>query len=429
MGCSGCGSKTEDGKPKGCKNNGWCTTSGCGKMEVYDWLGGIVWDNNIFPIYEVSFKNGARKGFYRNSKKLDVYAGDYVVVESSLGYDIGKISLSGELVKLQMKKNAVSEDDEEVRAILRKAQAHEMDLMAEGRAKEKETMLMARVLARNLGLDMKLGDVEYQADGKKATFFYTADGRVDFRELIKVLAKEFRVKIEMRQIGARQEAGRVGGIGSCGRELCCSSWLSDFKSVNTSAARYQNLSINQTKLSGQCGRLKCCLNYELDSYLEALRSFPEHVDTLEVENGRAKLMKTDILKGLMFYQVDHSGTFYPLTIENVKAVKEMNKLGKKPESLAELAVADDKEEEIEFADVVGQISLKTLEKAERKKRFKQKKSQNSENRNANPEQKSAKPDESQRMSQPRHKPKHHGNRPPNPQAPRGQNQDNKKNPQ
>ncbi len=423
MGCSGCGSMTEDGKPKGCKNNGWCTTSGCGKREVYDWLGGIVWDNNIFPIYEISFKNGARKGFYRNSKKLEVYAGDYVIVESSLGYDIGKISLSGELVKLQMKKNKVSEDDEEVRSILRKAQQHELDLMVEGRAKEKETMLMARVLARNLGLEMKLGDVEYQADGKKATFFYTADGRVDFRELIKVLAKEFKVKIEMRQIGARQEAGRVGGIGSCGRELCCSSWLSDFKSVNTSAARYQNLSINQTKLSGQCGRLKCCLNYELDTYLEALKAFPEHVDTLEVENGRAKLMKTDILKGLMYYQVGNSGAFYPLTIDNVKSIKEMNKQGNKPESIADLAVSDDKEEEIEFADVVGQISLKTLEKAEKKKRFKNKKKQSSGNQQT--PQNADKPENPQRH--PSNKPRPQGNRPHPQQGNRNPQQEPKKN--
>jgi cell fate regulator YaaT (PSP1 superfamily) len=224
----------------------------------------------------------------------------------------------------------VKENSEDIRSILRIAKDNELNLMEQARAKEKQTMLKARVLARNLGLDMKLGDVQYQADGKKATFYYTADGRVDFRELIKVLASEFKVKIEMRQIGARQEAGIVGGIGSCGRELCCSTWLTSFKSVNTTAARYQNLSINQTKLSGQCGRLKCCLNYELDTYLDALRFVPERAETLQLETGDARLMKTDILKGLMFYTVKGSGTFYPISLENVKMVLEMNANGKKP---------------------------------------------------------------------------------------------------
>jgi cell fate regulator YaaT (PSP1 superfamily) len=415
MGCTGCSTKTEDGLPKGCNNNGWCSTSGCGKNEVYDWLGDIAWNGDIYPIYEISFKNGARKGYYRNSKKLDLYPGDLVVVETSLGYDVGKISLSGELVKLQMKKNKVEENDEEVKSILRKAQQREIDLMSECRALEKETMLMARILARKLGLDMKLGDVEYQADGKKATFFYTADGRVDFRELIKVLAKEFKVKIEMRQIGARQEAGRVGGIGSCGRELCCSTWLSDFKSVNTSAARYQNLSINQTKLSGQCGRLKCCLNFELDSYLDALKAFPNHVDTLEIETGVARLMKTDVLKGLMFYQIDKTGAFYPLPVENVKMIKDLNKNGKKPAGLAELAVIDEKEEVIEYADLVGHISLKTLEKTSRKNNNNRNKSQQGNkpntNNNNNPQpQNSARP---QNNNKP--KPHHPNNQRPNQQ--------------
>ena len=219
---------------------------------------------------------------------------------------------------------------------------------------------------------MKLGDVQYQADGKKATFYYTADGRVDFRELIKVLASEFKVKIEMRQIGARQEAGIVGGIGSCGRELCCSTWLTSFKSVNTTAARYQNLSINQTKLSGQCGRLKCCLNYELDTYLDALRFFPEKADFLQLESGDAKLMKTDILKGMMYYTMKGSGTFYPITIENVKMVLDMNANGKKPADINDLAEVETKtqEESIEFADVVGQISLASLEKKSKKQHSK-----------------------------------------------------------
>jgi cell fate regulator YaaT (PSP1 superfamily) len=285
-----------------------------------------------------------------------------------------------------MRKKKVKETSEDIRNILRIAKDNELDLMAQARAKEKQTMLKARVLARSLGLDMKLGDVQYQADGKKATFYYTAEGRVDFRELIKVLATEFKVKIEMRQIGARQEAGIVGGIGSCGRELCCSTWLTSFKSVNTSAARYQNLSINQTKLSGQCGRLKCCLNYELDTYLDALRFVPENAEFLQIETGDAKLMKTDILKGLMYYTTKGSGIFYPLTFENVKLVLEMNANGKKPAELSDLAEVVEKaaEENIEFADVVGQITLASLDR-------KSKKQHHSKNKSTSAKQEKPKP--------------------------------------
>jgi len=348
MGCNGCG--TSVGTPTGCKNNGHCTSGGCSKLEVHDWLHDISADIfTKYNIYEVSFKSGARKAFYRNDKRFDVYTGDYVIVDAAQGYDLGQVTLSGELVRLQMKRKRIKENDENLPTILRIAKDNELSLMEQARAKEKQTMLKARVLARNLGLDMKLGDVQYQADGKKATFYYTADGRVDFRELIKVLASEFKVKIEMRQIGARQEAGIVGGIGSCGRELCCSTWLTSFKSVNTTAARYQNLSINQTKLSGQCGRLKCCLNYELDTYLDALRFFPEKADFLQLESGDAKLMKTDILKGMMYYTMKGSGTFYPITIENVKMVLDMNANGKK---------------------LVGQISLASLEKKSKKQHSK-----------------------------------------------------------
>ncbi|HRB67416.1 MAG TPA: regulatory iron-sulfur-containing complex subunit RicT, partial [Chitinophagales bacterium] len=344
MGCNGCG--TSVGTPTGCKNNGHCTSGGCSKLEVHDWLHDISADIfTKYNIYEVSFKSGARKAFYRNDKRFDVYTGDYVIVDAAQGYDLGQVTLSGELVRLQMKRKRIKENDENLPTILRIAKDNELSLMEQARAKEKQTMLKARVLARNLGLDMKLGDVQYQADGKKATFYYTADGRVDFRELIKVLASEFKVKIEMRQIGARQEAGIVGGIGSCGRELCCSTWLTSFKSVNTTAARYQNLSINQTKLSGQCGRLKCCLNYELDTYLDALRFFPEKADFLQLESGDAKLMKTDILKGMMYYTMKGSGTFYPITIENVKMVLDMNANGKKPADINDLAEVETKTQE------------------------------------------------------------------------------------
>ena len=386
MSCNSCGTT---GTPGGCKNNGHCATGGCSKLEVHDWLSDITADPFArYNIHEVSFKNGSRKGFYRNDKRFDIYTGDYVIVEAVQGYDLGQVTLSGELVRLQMKKKRVKESSEDIRNILRIAKDNELNLMEQARAKEKQTMLKARVLARNLGLDMKLGDVQYQADGRKATFYYTADGRVDFRELIKVLAAEFKVKIEMRQIGARQEAGIVGGIGSCGRELCCSTWLTSFKSVNTTAARYQNLSINQTKLSGQCGRLKCCLNYELDTYLDALRFVPEKADTLQLETGEARLMKTDILKGLMFYTVRGSGTFYPISLDNVKMVLEMNANGKKPADITDLAEVEEKteEESIEFADVVGQISLASLDRKD-KKNFHKNKQQGQQRNNPNQQNK------------------------------------------
>jgi cell fate regulator YaaT (PSP1 superfamily) len=395
MSCNSCGTTST---PGGCKNNGHCATGGCSKLEVHDWLSDITADPFAkYNIHEVSFKNGSRKGFYRNDKRFDVFTGDYVIVEAVQGYDLGQVTLSGELVRMQMKKKRVKENSEDIRGILRIAKDNELNLMEKARAKEKETMLKARILARNLGLDMKLGDVQFQADGKKATFYYTADGRVDFRELIKVLAAEFKVKIEMRQIGARQEAGIVGGIGSCGRELCCSTWLTSFKSVNTSAARYQNLSINQTKLSGQCGRLKCCLNYELDTYLDALRFVPEKAETLQLETGEARLMKTDILKGLMFYTVKGSGTFYPISLENVKMVLDMNANGKKPADINDLAEVVEKteEESIEFADVVGQISLASLDRKD-KKNFHKNKQQGQQRNNPNQQNK---PQQNQQVQQ------------------------------
>jgi cell fate regulator YaaT (PSP1 superfamily) len=233
-------------------------------------------------------------------------------------------------------------------------------------------MIRSRAIARQLNLNMKMSEVEIQADGKKATFFYIADDRVDFRELIKIYASEFKLKVEMRQIGSRQEAGKVGGIGSCGRELCCATWLSDFKSVNTTAARYQNLSINQTKLSGQCGRLKCCLNYELDTYLDALQGFPENADMLQVARGTATLIKKDIFKNLMWYVLPDSTKQYPLTIERVKKIRSLNQQNIIPEELEAVEVISNKpkEAEPEFVDVVGHISLKSLEKADKKKQQK-----------------------------------------------------------
>src|SRR5262249_25491077 len=264
----------------------------------------------------------------------------------------------------------------------------DLELWEQNKAREKEALIKARVIARSLNLEMKMTEVEFQADGRKATFFYIADDRVDFRELIKIYAKEFKVKVEMRQIGARQEAAKVGGIGSCGRELCCSTWLTDFKSVNTTAARYQNLSINQSKLSGQCGRLKCCLNYELDTYLDALQHFPDNADTLQVAKGTALLIKKDIFRNLMWYTLPQSSRQYPLTLETVKKIKHQNLQGITPEELETVEVHANKhaEPEHEFVDVVGQISLKSLEKTDRKK----KQQQHHRHGNQNPDQRNRK---------------------------------------
>lgn len=371
---------------------GHCSTkkdikgNGCSKTNVYDWLSDIeIPSFDKFDIYEIRFKNGARKGFYKNTDNLDIYVGDQVVVESTFGYDIGKVTLSGELVKLQLKKRKLKVTDD-FNKILRIASSQELEIQEKARAKEKETMLRARILTRNLNLDMKLGDVEFQGDGKKATFYYTANHRVDFRQLIKDLAQEFRVKIEMRQIGARQEAALIGGIGACGRELCSTTWMNSLKSVNISAARYQNLSINQTKLSGLCGRLKCCLNFELDTYLDALKGFPKKADYIETEKGSAKLVKTDILKGIMFYTYTDNNTFFPITIEKVKMVLDMNKKGEKPDSLEVLVdfVKSDADT-LEFADVVGHISIGSLDKAEKKSKRKGRKSRRRKpNREGNP---------------------------------------------
>ena len=381
MGCATCATKDGSGAPAGCKSNGHCATGGCNKMNTYDWLNDIpMIGEEVFDVVEISFKGGSRKDFYRKKPGMHFDTGDLVAVEAQFGYDIGQITLSGELVKLQMKKKAINESAE-LPFVLRRANERDLDRYEKGMAMEKEAMLHARVISRSLGLAMKIGDVEYQGDLKKATFYYTADDRVDFRELIKLYAKEFRVKIEMRQIGARQEAGRIGGIGSCGRELCCSTWLTDFKSVSTSAARYQNLAINQAKLSGQCGRLKCCLNYELDTYMEALLIFPNNADVLKTKEGEAYLQKTDIFKNLMFYTYPHKMKYYKLTVERVKEVLEMNKNGNFPEDLA-----SDDEPEVEisdYEDTVGQITLEVLERRDKKKKKKRRNKSGNRNRNAN----------------------------------------------
>lgn len=370
MSCTSC--STEDGgKPRGCNSNGGCSTGGCNKLNTFDWLAQLEIDEpEAFDVVEVSFKNGSRKGFYYNPPQARSIIGDSVVVEAQNGYDIGRISLTGELVRLQMKKKRFSENNA-IPKIVRRANERDLEKLASARELEHNAMVRARAIARNLGLEMKLGDVEYQGDRRKATFYYTADGRVDFRELIRHYAKEFKVKIEMRQIGARQESARIGGLGSCGRELCCSTWLTNFKSVTTGAARYQNLAINQSKLSGQCGRLKCCLNYELDTYLDALQDFPKNPDKLYTEAGTAVLIKTNVFKRSMVYvyqDASKKGKFITLSVDRVKEVLAMNAQQEKPMELQDskmLALAAE-EVMIDYDDVTGAIEL-PMEERRRKK--------------------------------------------------------------
>lgn len=355
---------------------------------MYDWLANLpVADiEDRCHVVEVSFNNGSRKDFFRNNSLKEVYTGEMIAVEGVNGFDVGKVSLSGELVRLQLKKKGVKEDNPEMKRVLRVASDYDLAKWKETKAREREVLIRSRAIARSLKLEMKLSEVEIQADARKATFYYIADERVDFRELIKIYASEFKVKVEMKQIGARQEAGKVGGIGTCGRELCCSTWLTDFKSVNTNAARYQNLSINQTKLSGQCGRLKCCLNYELDTYLDALQNFPEDADTIEMARGKAYLVKKDIFRNLMWYSTSESTKYYPLSIDKVKELLEQNKKGIRPEVLETVEITSGKAKEIEpeFVDVVGQITLKSLEKTVKKQKAKKSKSFNKNSNKQSP---------------------------------------------
>lgn len=379
MGCGSCGT-SKDGAPSGCQSHGNCSSGGCNRMNVHDWLANLPFSDpeSNCRIVEVSFNNGSRKDYFKNTTVHYYQKGDMIAVEGVGGFDVGMVNLTGELVRLQLKKNNIDEKSPDLKKILRRASEQDIAKMMESKAREAQMLIRSRAIARQLKLELKMAEVEIQADGRKATYFYIADDRVDFRELIKLYAGEFKVKVEMRQIGARQEAGKVGGIGSCGRELCCSTWLTDFKSVNTNAARYQNLSINQTKLSGQCGRLKCCLNYELDTYMDALQFFPNDADTLEVAKGRAFLVKKDIFKNLMWYTLPDSNKQYPLTLDTVKKIKAQNKQGIRPEELetAEVITGKPKEVEPEYADLVGQISLKSLEKTTRKRRDKERNQQN-----------------------------------------------------
>ena len=307
-------------------------------MNVFDWLSNMEMPSESkFDVVEIRFKNG-RKDFYRNTDKLNLVTGDAVIVEVPNGHHLGHVSLQGELVRLQMQKKNVANDGE-IRKIYRLAHTKDLEKYEEVKKRELPTLYRTREIVRQLNLAMKLSDVEYQADNIKATFFYSAEDRVDFRELIKLLAGEFRIRVEMRQISLRQEAGRLGGIGVCGRELCCSTWLSEFKNVATSAARYQNLSLNPSKLSGQCGRLKCCLNYELETYMDALKGIPEIEAPLQTEKGEAVLQKTDIFRKIMWFGYKDDSNWYPVDIERVNEILDLNRAGKKPATLEEDEVA------------------------------------------------------------------------------------------
>ena len=310
---------------------------GCGRQDkqlnTYDYLADIPGNAEATDLVEVQFKN-TRKGYYHNHNRLPLEKGDIVAVEASPGHDIGTVTLTGRLVPLQMKKAALK-SDQEVRRIYRKAKPADMEKYEEAKSREHDTMIRSRQIAKRLGLQMKIGDVEYQGDGGKAIFYYIADGRVDFRQLIKVLAETFHVRIEMKQIGARQEAGRIGGIGPCGRELCCATWMKNFVSVSTGAARYQDLSLNPQKLAGQCAKLKCCMNYEVDTYVEAGKRLPSKEITLQTQDAEYFLFKTDILAGLVTYSTDKrlAANLVTLTAERAFEIINLNKQGEKPERL------------------------------------------------------------------------------------------------
>ena len=366
MACA-CGS-AKNGAVSGCKNNGACGTGGCNKMNVFDWLSNMDMPvQDRFNIAEVRFKNG-RKEFFKNTEGLNLTTGDAIVVEVPNGHHLGYVSMQGELVRLQMQKKKVANDNE-IRKIYRIAHQRDLEKFEEVKKRELPTLYRTREIIRNLKLDMKLSDVEYQADNTKATFFYSADDRVDFRELIKILAGEFKIRVEMRQISLRQEAGRLGGIGVCGRELCCATWLSEFKNVATSAARYQNLSLNPSKLSGQCGRLKCCLNYELETYMEALEDIPKVEGPLLTEKGEATLQKTDIFRKIMWFGFREENTWYPLNVSRVNEILRLNRDGKKPATLEKDQVEEKATVEVLNSDL-QRMDQKYRNKGKKKKKKK-----------------------------------------------------------
>ena len=358
MACNSC-TTGKDGQPKGCKSNGTCGTDSCNKLTVFDWLSNMSLPNGEKPFdwVEVRFKNG-RKIYYKNSENLTLSIGDVVETQAQSGHDVGMVTLTGELVRIQMKRKNVSIDDPEAQKIYRKASQKDIDIWSTARDKEEPMKVRARQFAITLKLQMKISDIEFQGDGSKATFYYTAEDRVDFRELIKVFAKEFRTRIEMKQVGFRQEAARLGGIGSCGRELCCSTWLTDFRSVSTSAARYQQLSLNPQKLAGQCGKLKCCLNYELETYLDALKDFPKSDVKLITEKGKAVCQKTDIFNRHLWFAYEGEWmNWYKLTVDQANEIIALNTQNKKGQSLEDYAEDLKEDTKVEFENVVGQDSL------------------------------------------------------------------------
>lgn len=391
MACTSC-STSDGGAPKGCKNNGTCGTDSCNKLTVFDWLGNMNLPTGEAPFdcVEVRFKNG-RKEFYRNTEKLTLSIGDIVATEASPGHDIGIVTLTGELVKVQMKKKGVDHKSAEIAKVYRKASQKDIDIWSEARDKEEPMKVKAREIAIALKLEMKISDIEFQGDGSKAIFYYTANDRVDFRQLIKEFAQVFKTRIEMKQVGFRQEASRLGGIGSCGRELCCSTWLTDFRSVNTSAARYQQLSLNPQKLAGQCGKLKCCLNYELDTYLDALKDFPDFETKLYTEKGDAICQKQDIFKGLMWFAyTDNFANWHVLKIDQVKEIVAQNKEKIRVSSLEDFAIEIVVEQEANFNNAMGQESLTRFDQPKKSKNKNKNRNKNkAQNSNTNQGEKTA----------------------------------------
>lgn len=374
MACTNC--STTAGNAPGCQSKGSCSTGNCGKMPVFNWLSNMSLPSGQEPfnILEVRFKNG-RKEFFLNKHNLSIQMGDTVAVEGSPGHDIGVVSLKGELVRLQMRKKKVAVDSEEIKVLYRHASETDIEKWVLARERESAAMYKAREFASSLNLDMKIGDVEFQGDNIKATFYYTSEGRVDFRELIKLMAEEFKVRIEMRQIGTRQEAQRMGGIGSCGRELCCSTWLNDFRSVSTSAARYQQLSLNPQKLAGQCGKLKCCLNYELDMYVEALKGFPDTNLNLKTKKGEAFQQKMDIFRRKVWYSYKSDPSrFIELNLDKVQEIVSLNKKEDFPESLEMYVQTYIEVAKPDYENVVGQDSITRFDKKSSSKKSNKKRS-------------------------------------------------------
>lgn len=368
MACASCTSA--DGTPRGCKSNGTCGTDSCNKLTVFDWLANMQLPSGETPcdLVEVRFKN-SRKEYFRNEEKLPIKIGDLVATQAKIGHDIGMVTLTGELVRFQLRKKKIKTDSEEINKIYRLATQNDIDKWQAVRDREGEVQKRARKMAIFLRLEMKISDVEFQGDGSKATFYYTAENRVDFRQLIKDMAQAFSIRIEMRQIGLRQEASRLGGLGSCGRELCCSTWLTDFRTVSTAAARYQQLSLNPQKLAGQCGKLKCCLNFELDAYRKALKSFPKTEIKLQTEKGIAVCQKVDIFKGYMWYAYKGEWmTWHLLSNEQASEIVRKNKAKEPVASLEEYTLdISSKIEEKVFENVVGQDSLNRFDRPKKSK--------------------------------------------------------------